>query len=124
MMVLSQRLETKEDLQLIKDYTLLPILLDMLTRDTEEIKRYLQKIVYRHLLFYVGEVNMSIFTEMDRIRTLMKGRAIKILSTNPTAMGIEVEYKVGGYIHHFTMLRSLIKAELMNMLIILGRQSR
>jgi hypothetical protein len=124
MMVLSQRLETKEDLQLIKEYTLLPILLDMLTRDAEELKRYSQKIVYRHLLFYLGEVHTFIFTEMDRIRAQMKGRDIKILSTNQTAVGIEVEYKVGGYIHHFTMLRSLIKAELMNMLMILGRQSR
>lgn len=123
-MVLSQRIETTEDLQLIKEYTLLPILLDMLTRDTEEIKPYSDKIIYRHVLFYLGEVHNFIFTEMDRIRSQMKGRDIKILSTDKTVMGIEVEYKVRGYIHHFTMLRSLVKAELMNMLMILGRQSR
>jgi hypothetical protein len=37
--------ETEEDLQLIKDYTLLPILLDMLARDLEDLEIYKGKLI-------------------------------------------------------------------------------
>ncbi|SDO85097.1 hypothetical protein SAMN04487897_12454 [Paenibacillus sp. yr247] len=39
------KIENDEDVQIIKEYTLLPILLDMLTRDMEELKIYKDKIV-------------------------------------------------------------------------------
>jgi hypothetical protein len=52
----------------------------------------------------------------------MKKRDIKILSTDMNVKGIEVEYKVRGYLHCFYMLRSLVKAELMTMLMNLRRK--
>lgn len=110
------RVETEEDVQMIKDYTLLPILLDMLARDMEELKVYKDKIVYNHILFYLREVEMAIYPELQRLKTKMKQRDIKVLQTETNALGINVEYKVRGYIHHFTMLRSLVKAELMTTL--------
>lgn len=110
------RVETEEDVQMIKDYTLLPILLDMLARDMEELKVYKDKIVYNHILFYLREVEMAIYPELQRLKSKMKQRDIKVLQTETNALGINVEYKVRGYIHHFTMLRSLVKAELMTTL--------
>ncbi|MNR36998.1 hypothetical protein D3C85_1549790 [compost metagenome] len=101
---------------MIKEYTLLPILLDMLARDMEELKVYKDKIVYNHILFYLREVEMAIYPEIQRLKSKMKQRDIKVLHTETNALGINVEYKVRGYIHHFTMLRSLVKAELMTTL--------
>ncbi|CAH1205210.1 MULTISPECIES: hypothetical protein [Paenibacillus] len=112
----SSRVETEEDVQMIKEYTLLPILLDMLARDMEELKVYKDKIVYNHILFYLREVEMGIYPELQQLKSKMKQREIKVIHTEMNALGIQVEYKVRGYIHHFTMLRSLVKAELMTML--------
>lgn len=112
----SSRIETEEDVQIIKEYTLLPILLDMLARDMEELKVYKDKIVYNHILFYLREVEMAIYPELQSIKSQMKKRDIKVIHTEMNALGINVEYKVRGYLHHFTMLRSLVKAELMTTL--------
>jgi hypothetical protein len=113
--------ETDEDVQLIKEFTLLPILLDMLSRDSEELKVHKDKIVYGHVLFYLKEVENAIYPEIQSIKSKMKKRDIKVLNTTTTALGINVEYKVRGYVHHFTMLRSLIKAELMTTLMRMRR---
>ncbi|NOV03243.1 hypothetical protein [Paenibacillus planticolens] len=110
------RIETEEDVQIIKEYTLLPILLDMLARDMEELKVYKDKIVYNHILFYLREVETAIYPQLQSIKSVMKKRDIKVIHTEMNSLGINVEYKVRGYIHHFTMLRSLVKAELMTTL--------
>ncbi|NOU84941.1 hypothetical protein GC102_03990 [Paenibacillus sp. LMG 31460] len=115
-MSVGSRIETEEDVHIIKEYTLLPILLDMLARDMEELKVYKDKIVYNHILFYLREVEMAIYPELQSIKSQMKKRDIKVIHTEMNALGINVEYKVRGYIHHFTMLRSLVKAELMTTL--------
>jgi hypothetical protein len=123
-MGINLRVETEEDLQIIKDYTLLPILLDMLARDIEDLEMYKGKIVYNHVIFYLKEVETLIYGELQGIRNRMKKLDIKILSTDMNVKGIDVEYKVRGYIHHFYMLRSLVKAELMIMLMNLRKRIR
>ncbi len=120
--MINQRIETEEDIQIIKEYTLLPILLDMLARDMDELKMYRDKIVYHHVLFYLKEVECAIYPELHSIKSKMRKRDIKVLSTEMNSLGIDVEYKVRGYIHHFTMLRSLVKAELMTMLMNMRRR--
>ncbi|NOU71420.1 hypothetical protein GC098_08290 [Paenibacillus sp. LMG 31458] len=115
------RVENEEDVQIIKEFTLLPILLDMLTRDMEELKVNKDKIVYNHVLYYLREVETAIYPQLQSIKSSMKKRDIKVLNTTTNAVGINVEYKVRGYIHHFTMLRSLVKAELMTTLMNMRR---
>ncbi|CAN7203960.1 hypothetical protein LJR153_000590 [Paenibacillus sp. LjRoot153] len=121
MSVLS-KIENEEDVQIIKEYTLLPILLDMLTRDMEELKIYKDKIVYNHVLFYLKEVETAIYPQIQSIKNNMKKRDIKVLNTTMNSVGINVEYKVRGYIYYFTMLRSLVKAELMTTLMNMRRR--
>lgn len=120
-MSIDLRVENEEDVQIIKEFTLLPILLDMLTRDMEELKVNKDKIVYNHVLYYLREVEIAIYPQLQSIKSSMKKRDIKVLNTTTNAVGINVEYKVRGYIHHFTMLRSLVKAELMTTLMNMRR---
>lgn len=121
-MSVNPRIETEEEIQIIKEYTLLPILLDMLTRDMNELKMYKDKVIYNHVLYYLQEVERSIFPELQAIKSKMRKHNIQVLSTQMNTLGIEVEYKVRGYIHHFKMLRSLVKAELMTLLMDLRRR--
>ncbi|WP_341419103.1 hypothetical protein [Paenibacillus filicis] len=113
---MNPRIEQEEDLHIIKDFILLPILLDMLVRDMEELKLYEDKIVYSHVILYLQQVEGLIHAELQAIKARMRKQDIQILTANRNAQGIQVEYKVRGYIHRFSMLRSLIKAELMTML--------
>lgn len=109
-------IETEEDIQIIKEYTLLPVLLDMLARDIDHLTIYRDKIVYNYVIGHLRDVEQSIYPRLQNLRNQMKQRHIKILNTEMNTLGIEVEYKVRGYIHHFNMLRSLIKAEVFTML--------
>jgi hypothetical protein len=106
-------LETDVDLQLVKEYVLLPILLDMLNRDVVELKAYSDRIIFSHLIYYLNEVERLIYLELQRNKTEMKKRDIKILGEEKGNLGVEVDYKIRGYTHKFTMLRSLVKAEIM-----------
>lgn len=109
-------IETEEDIQIIKEYTLLPILLDMLARDLDHLTMYKDKIIFNYVIAHLRDVEQSIYPVLHKLRNRMKQRHITILNTEMNALGVEVEYKVRGYIHHFTMLRSLIKAELLTIL--------
>ncbi|SDD97868.1 hypothetical protein SAMN02799630_04310 [Paenibacillus sp. UNCCL117] len=122
-MSISPRIETEEDIQLIKDYTLLPILLDMLARDIDELQLYKDKIVYHHVIFHLSEIENAVRSEVLRLKKKMRAANIIVLTTDMNASGIEVEYKVRGYIHHFKMLRSLVKAELSSLLADMRRRS-
>ncbi|AWB45150.1 hypothetical protein DCC85_13555 [Paenibacillus sp. CAA11] len=115
-------LETEEDLQLIKEYILFPVLLDMLERDMEELSFYNHKTIYNHLLHYLKDIEALVHLKLQSNRRTMRNRRITILQEEFTTLGIRVDYKVRGYIHHFEMLRSLVKAELMSILRNLRRQ--
>jgi hypothetical protein len=115
-MSIEEQAITNDDLQLIKEYTLLPILLDMLTRDMNELKVLEDKIIYNHVIHYLKDIEVTIYPALQEIKQTMRKRDIKILSSHPSKAGIEVEYKIRGYVHRFNMLRSLIKAELMTTL--------
>lgn len=117
-------IETEEDIQIIKDYTLLPILLDMLARDIEELSLHQNKLIYNLVIFYLKRIEVHIHLELKGLRSKMRQQQIRVLSTTMNALGVEVEYKVRGYIHHFKMLRSLVKAELMILLMKLWEASR
>ncbi|MCR8641769.1 hypothetical protein NV379_03775 [Paenibacillus sp. N1-5-1-14] len=121
-MSINPRVEAEEDIQIIKEYTLLPILLNMLVRDIDELKIYKDKLVFNHVIFYLMEVEDSIYPQLQSLKAEMRKRDIKVLNTEMNAKGIQVEYKVRGYIHQFTMLRSLVKAELMTTLMNMRRR--
>ncbi len=122
-MGVNPRIEAEEDFQIIKEYTLLPILLDMLARDMNELKKHRDKMIYNHVLMYLKEIEEAIYPELRDLKRRMRARDIRILHTEKNAQGIRVEYKVRGYIHYFTMLRSLVKAELMTLLMNMRRRS-
>ncbi|WP_217560136.1 hypothetical protein [Paenibacillus sp. GbtcB18] len=109
-------MDVEEETRLVKDFTLYPILLDMLARDADDLNVYSDKIVYHHILLYLKDIENLIHAEIHTLRLTMKKRDIKILNTNRTVTGVEVDYLVRGYVRHFNMLRSLIKADLLTLL--------
>ncbi|MNI46132.1 hypothetical protein D3C73_1005810 [compost metagenome] len=121
-MSINVRIETEEDLQIVKNYVLLPVLLDMLSRDIDRLKAYADGVIFNHLIFYLREIEGLIFTELQNLRKRLKQRGIIIISVDTKAAGIDVEYKIRGYLQKFKMLRSLVKAELMTTMMKLRRE--
>jgi hypothetical protein len=117
------RVETDEDLQLVKGYVLLPVLLDMLNRDINKLQVFADGVIFNHVIFYLREVEELIFTEIPSLKKRLKQRGIQIISVDTHAAGIDVQYKVRGYLHKFSMLRSLVKAELMTAMMKLRKTS-
>ncbi|SHE11651.1 Uncharacterised protein [Chlamydia abortus] len=104
-------LETEEELQLIKEYTLLPILLDVLERDVAVLEKARLKMspVYVRKL---KQAQDQISIHLAHIRKALRRRGIKVYELQRTRLGIEAHYLCKGYNHTFSMLWSLVKAEL------------
>lgn|GEM_PF-2514001 len=108
------------EIQLVKEYALLPILLGMIARDTGKLRLSKDKIIYNHLLYYLDEVERTIHGLQAQNKIRMRQLDMFVLNNKTNADGVKVQYKHCGYEKSFSMLRPLIKAELMNMLWQLG----
>lgn len=103
-------LATEEDLQLVKNYVLLPILLDTLERDikiirTEKLNMY---VIYEKSL---RQAQDQIIADMMLLRKNLRKRGIKVYEQKQTNLFIEARYLCRGYHHKFSMLWGLVKAE-------------
>ncbi|MBG9564922.1 MULTISPECIES: hypothetical protein [Paenibacillaceae] len=104
-------LETEGDLQLVKEYILLPILLDVLERDIKALGTVKLKmdVVYVRALRSAQDL---ITADVTLLRKKMRGRGIKVYEQQRTELCIEARYLCRGYQHRFSMLWGLVKAEL------------
>jgi hypothetical protein len=101
---------TEDELLLVKEYVLLPIILDVLERDIKlfSVMPFKMSVVYMKSLRSVQD---EIFKDMYRLRKELGKHGIKVYEQRRTKLGIEAEYLCKGYRHTFSMLWSLVKAE-------------
>ncbi|MFD0713499.1 hypothetical protein [Paenibacillus sp. GCM10027626] len=104
-------LETEGDLHLVKEYILLPILLDVLERDIKALGTVKLKmnVVYIKVLRSAQDL---ITADVMLIRQNMRYRGIKVYEQQRTELCIEARYLCRGYQHKFSMLWGVVKAEL------------
>lgn len=104
-------LETEEDLQLVKEYILLPILLDVLERDITAIGKVKLKmdVIYEKTL---RQAQDQIIADVSMLRKNLRERGIKVYEQQRTKLYVEARYLCRGYHHNFSMLWGLVKAEL------------
>lgn len=103
-------LQTEVDFTLVKQYMLLPVILDVLERDMKTIgtaSLKMPSIYVRHL----RQVQNRVHEDLRRTRKQLRVHGLKIYEEKRTTLGIEVLYLCRGYHHSFSMLWSLIKAE-------------
>jgi hypothetical protein len=103
--------ETEEDLRLVKEFVLLPVLLDVLERDI----RTLESVKLKMDAIYVAalrRVQDQIAADTAQLRQKMRERGIKVYEQQRTASGIEARYACRGYHRSFSMFWDLVKVEL------------
>lgn len=109
-MMKSIPLQTEIDLTLVKQYVILPIVLDVLEHDAQ----LLETAPLKMPMIYVRnlrQVQQQVHEDLVRIRKQLRTHGMKVLEEQRSKLGIDVLYSCRGYQHHFSMLWSLIKAE-------------
>lgn len=103
---------TKEELEMVKEAVLFPVMLDEIQNDIEKIKRINLKL---DLLFVVSLQNIQkrIFKDNRALKTMLRERGIRIYDERLTSLGIEAEYKCRGYHHQLSLLWSVIRADIL-----------
>jgi hypothetical protein len=103
---------TKEELKMVKEAILFPVMLDVIQNDIEKIKKVNLKL---DLLLIISFQNIQdqIFNDNRALKYQLKERGIKIYEQRRTSLGIEAEYKCRGYQHHLSLLWSVISADIL-----------
>ncbi|OPA77426.1 hypothetical protein BVG16_13275 [Paenibacillus selenitireducens] len=103
-------LQTEVDFTLVKQYVILPIVLDVLERDMQTIGTAPLKMpmIYVRNLRHVQN---QVHEDLVRIRKQLRAHGLKVYEEKRTKIGVEVLYICRGYHHTFSMLWSLVKAE-------------
>ncbi len=104
-------IETEEELQWIKEFMLLPVLLDVLERDMKLFKTMPLKMpeVYIQILHRVQDQAMI---DLVEIRRQLKAHGMRVYDQKRTHLGMNAEYLCRGYHHRFSMLWNVVKAEI------------
>lgn len=100
-----------DETKLVKDYILLPLLLDVLEHDRSILCRAdlktpeLTNAIIDHL-------QAAALSDLAQARRTMREYAIKVYEDRKTKLGIEVEFICRGYHHKLSILWGLIEAEI------------
>jgi hypothetical protein len=104
----------EDELILVKNSLLFPIILDVLSHDTKNMQITGVKIPIIYNLLLKGKQQQAVddvMAELSAVKREMRLRGIKILGEKRTNLSIEAEYICRGYPYHFSMLWGFVKAE-------------
>jgi len=107
--------QTQEEAEIVKQYVLLPLLLDALERDRRILASASLKLpqVYKGL---IGLLQNAATADLTQVRQSMREHGLKVFEERRTNLGIEARYLCRGYTYEFSMLWGLVKAELISRL--------
>ncbi|MNI20872.1 hypothetical protein D3C73_743700 [compost metagenome] len=107
--------QTTEEADFVKEYMLLPLMLDVLERDRSamELANLKMSEVYGGL---IGLLQKAATDDLSRVRKSMREHGMKVYEERRTNIGIEARYLCRGYHYEFSMLWGLIRAEIMQRL--------
>jgi hypothetical protein len=100
---------TNEELVLVKDCIIYPVILDVLERDIGKMKLMDLKIP----LIYIGNlkhVQNLVTHELTDIKRELRGRGIKIYEQERSTNGMTAKYLCRGYHHQIAFLPSVIRS--------------
>lgn len=101
---------TEAELQLVKQFILLPIILDTLERDIKVMETVPLKMlnIYYQLLRGVQDL---VTADLAKVRKSLRDHGLKVYEQRRTNMGVEAAYLCRGYHHHFSMLWGVVRGE-------------
>ncbi|WP_068616801.1 hypothetical protein [Paenibacillus tuaregi] len=104
---------TEEEADWVKEYVLLPLILDLMERDLRLISSDASPFKLPELYTDVlRKLQARITRELAQIRQQMRQHGIKVYEQHRTRAGLEAKYLCRGYQYEFSMLWGFAKAEI------------
>ncbi|RAP76127.1 hypothetical protein [Paenibacillus montanisoli] len=105
------QLPTKEELELIREFVLLPIMMTIVDKNCTEIG--LSSYSMKSLYIKASQVLMTrIHDELSAVRKEMKRRQIKVFEDERVDSAIHYHFICRGYRDTFAMMRDVVRAEM------------
>jgi len=104
-------LRTEEEVEMIKQYILLPLMLDVLESDRES----LESVKLKASQVYGGIIRLlQAYTtaELAQVRRDIREHGMKVYEERRTELGIEARYLCRGYTYEFSLLWGVANAEI------------
>ncbi|MFE9276147.1 hypothetical protein ACQKLN_03660 [Paenibacillus glucanolyticus] len=100
-----------EESKLVKDYILLPLLLDVLENDRGILSAAALKMpVISNTI--IDRLQKAALADLAQVRRNMRERGLKVYEERKTRLGVEVEFLCRGYHNKLSMLWGLVEAEI------------
>lgn len=108
-------LQTEDDLDLVKEFILLPIILDILEKDIQALASSSLKMptIYIPIL---RQTQDKITADLAILRKRFRDQGLKVYEQHRTTLGVEALYLCRGYHHKFSMLWGVVKSEIIRKL--------
>lgn len=102
----------RHEIQLVKDWVLLPVLLEVIERDIQVMEQVKLRLapVFMEVL---RELEPAVIREISAIKQQLRWRGIQVYEQHRTPERLEVKYKCRGYEHRLHLLWGLVRAELL-----------
>jgi hypothetical protein len=100
-----------EESKLVKDYILLPLLLDVVENDRGILSTATLKMpVISNTI--IDRLQKAALADLAQVRRNMRERGLKVYEDRKTRLGVEVEFLCRGYHHKLSMLWGLVESEI------------
>jgi len=105
------RVPTKEELVMIRDAVMLPMMLDIADRNRQQIERssHTLKALYSKAVLVVMD---EISSDLAKVRKELRQRNIKVIEDGQRDQVIYNRFICRGYEERFGMVREVVKAEI------------
>lgn len=107
---MSRAVATKEELELIREYVLLPIMLDVIQSNTDKVKY--STMAMKELYLLSNEKLMDrVHDDLAKVRKEMRRIGIKVEETDREHAALHYTFWLRGYQDKFSLIRAVVKAE-------------
>lgn len=100
-----------DESKLVKDFILLPLLLDVLENDRGILSAAALKMpVISNTI--IDRLQKAALADLAQVRRNMRERGLKVYEDRKTRLGVEAEFLCRGYHHKLSMLWGLVESEI------------
>ncbi|MCR8633521.1 hypothetical protein [Paenibacillus radicis (ex Xue et al. 2023)] len=103
---------TPGELQLVKMGIILPVMLDVLQRDINQMNQVKLKLNILYVMS-LGKAQDSAHSELMELKAELRKRGIKIIEEVRAAEGIQARFKCRGYDHNLLLQWEKVRTEIM-----------
>ncbi|PIH59065.1 hypothetical protein [Paenibacillus sp. LK1] len=107
--------QSAEELELVKKYAEMPLLLDVIEEDKKRIDES-SVILKRELKFYLSSLQDRITADIYELKKTLRDRDIKIIEQRRTKDNLFISYSIRKYQHQMNPLMSRVRTDVLVML--------